>query len=688
MKTIVWTYLIVVISLTICSATVAAAQQAKKPNIIFILTDDLGSGDIGVFFQNQRKAGQPRLYTPSLDRMAAEGAMLTQHYCAAPVCAPSRASILLGKTQGHANVRDNQFDKALEDNYTVANVLKEAGYVTAAIGKWGLQGEGSGANWPAHPLKRGFDYYYGYIRHGDGHEHYPKEGPHKGPKEVWENNTEVSKGLDKCYTGDLFTAVAKKYITDHQTGPDARKPFFMYLAYDTPHAKLQLPTQAYPAGGGLDGGLQWVGKPGHMINTASGEIDSFMDPQYANVTYDDDGDPGTPEVAMPDTYKRFACVNKRIDQQVGDLLKLLEDLYIDENTLVVFTSDNGPSKESYLPKGDFVPYEADFFDSFAQFDGIKRDLYEGGIRTSTIVRWPVAIPAGTVIDHPSASYDWLPTFADMAGLPAPVGVDGVSLLPSLTDGGKQAPSLIYSEYFHSSLVPEYADFDPAHRGMRREQMQFIRMGDYVGVRYDVQQADDDFQIFDIRKDPKQTIDEADGLPELQLQMKARVLQVRKPDTSAVRPYDNAPVPGILAGKLTPGLTLYVENIHTPWIPQTLDTMGVRHVTGLNDQPSALDQSDDVLLYKGYIRIPVEGTYIFTQDSETQSFLKIHQIQVIDNDFNPSVKSGAVTLAAGLHPIKWYVKRSVEASHQQVSLIWQKPDGTKQPVPQEYFFTRF
>src|SRR5690606_34378759 len=199
-----------------------------------------------------------------------------------------------------------------------------------------------------------------------------------------------------------------------------------------------------PAGGGLDGGLQWVGEPGHMINTASGQIDSFMDPQYANATYDDDEDPATPEVAMPDTYKRFACVNKRIDQQVGELLKLLEDLHIDKNTLVVFTSDNGPSKESYLPKVVFVPYEADFFNSFAQFDGIKRDLYEGGIRTSTIARWPEAIPASTIIDQPNASYDWLPTFADMAGLPAPVGVDGVSLLPALTGSGKQTPSLIYS----------------------------------------------------------------------------------------------------------------------------------------------------------------------------------------------------------------------------------------------------
>lgn len=162
----------------------------KKPNIIFILTDDLGYGDVGVFFQNERKKqnvrSEPWTLTPQLDKMAGEGTRLTHHYTAAPVCAPSRASILSGLSQGHSTVRDNMFDKALEDNYTMANVLQKAGYNTAAIGKWGLQGGGEVRNikktieeeralWTGYPLKRGFDYYYGYVRHVDGHEHYPKK---------------------------------------------------------------------------------------------------------------------------------------------------------------------------------------------------------------------------------------------------------------------------------------------------------------------------------------------------------------------------------------------------------------------------------------------------------------------------------------------------------------------------------
>ena len=151
----------------------------------------MGYGDVGAFFQNARAAAhnraKPSEYTPQLDKLAAEGVQMRQHYCPAPVCAPSRASLMLGVTQGHANVRDNQFDKALANNHTLASVLRQAGYATVAVGKWGLQGAGRNpTEWPAYPTKRGFDYFFGYARHKDGHEHYPKEGLYDGPKEVWD----------------------------------------------------------------------------------------------------------------------------------------------------------------------------------------------------------------------------------------------------------------------------------------------------------------------------------------------------------------------------------------------------------------------------------------------------------------------------------------------------------------------
>jgi arylsulfatase A-like enzyme len=416
----------------ICIALICAsleAQAAAKPNIIFILCDDLGFGDVGVFYQNQRAAQHDRsvpfFRTPNIDSLAQEGVMLAQHYSGAPVCAPSRASLLTGLTQGNCNVRDNQFDKALADGWTIGSVLQQAGYATAAIGKWGLQGGGEAgknakpdrpdaekqadyATWDAYPTRRGFDYYFGYVRHQDGHFHYPKEDG----REVWENDREVSAGLDLCYTTDLFTARAKKWIIDHQKGQPGQ-PFFLFLAYDTPHAKLQVPPCAYPLGGGLNGGVQWAGKPGAMINTATGKMDSWMYPEIATATWDNDKNPATPEVAWPDVQKRYATDVCRIDDCVGDLLQLLKDLKIDDRTLVVFTSDNGPSIESYLPNEPFAPT---FFRGFGPFDGIKRDTWEGGMREPTIARWPGVIPAGRKAGEPSGQWDWMNTFASAAGL--------------------------------------------------------------------------------------------------------------------------------------------------------------------------------------------------------------------------------------------------------------------------------
>ncbi|MEO6135163.1 MAG: arylsulfatase, partial [Ginsengibacter sp.] len=482
-------------------------NSTNKPNIIYIMVDDLGYGDVGVFFQNQRKnlndPSKPYHITPYLDKMASNGAMLTQQYCNAPVCAPSRASLLSGLNQGNASVRNNQFDKELADNHTLATVLKTAGYHTIAIGKWGLQGvEETGPYWPAHPLKRGFDYYYGYIRHADGHEHYPAEGIYRGKKEVYENYKNVADGLAKSYTTDLWTAVAKKEILEQVKNSNSGKPFFMYLAYDAPHAVLELPTQAYPVGNGLNGGIQYTGTNGHMLNTSSGTPDSYVYPEYANALYDNDSNPATKEVPWPDTYKRYATMVRRIDDGVGDILQLLKDLKIDDNTLVVFSSDNGASIESYLPK-NYVPVKPTFFASNGPFDGIKRDCWEGGIRMPVLAQWPGHIASGRIIETPSMLSDWMATFADVAGVPIPARTNGVSLLPSLSGKGKQKDSYVYVEYFESEKTPGFEQYVPAHRNRKRGEMQVIRMGDFVGVRYNIKSANDDFEIYNIMTDPQQ-----------------------------------------------------------------------------------------------------------------------------------------------------------------------------------------
>lgn len=675
---------------------VKVRKDSKKPNIIFILTDDLGYGDIGVLYQNKRKEindeSEPWTVTPSLDKMAAEGAILTQHYAAAPVCAPSRASLLSGLNQGHANVRNNQFDKALADNYTLANVLKKVGYTTAAIGKWGLQGDKRwdehGEKWPAAPLKRGFDYFYGYMKHRDGHEHYPKEGLYDGPKEVWENNNEVSKDLDKCYTADLWTAAAKRWIIKHEEENDPR-PFFMYLAYDTPHAVLELPTKPYPEGGGLNGGLQWLGKPHHMINTASGKPDTWIHPEYSNAVYDQDNDNSTPNIPWPETYKRYATSTRRIDDAVGDILKLLEDLHIDSNTLVVFSSDNGPSKESYLPK-DFVPYTPDFFNSFGPFDGIKRDVLEGGERMPLIAWWPGHIPNGRVNDTPSISYDWLPTFLEAAGLPAPVNSDGVSLLPALTGKGSQEEAQVYVEYFHGGKTPAYKEFLPAHRNKRRKQMQLIRIGNMVGIRYNINSADDDFEIYDIIKDPQQKNNLAahGSLKELQERMKERVLQVRIPDSSANRPYDNEPVPSESIEPSQKGIQWKAFNGNFQWLPNTSNLkvvdqgkMSGFNVTDLEKKPH------DYYLFQGYVMVPEDGEYNFYLSTNSKAFLKIHDAHLIDADFDyepGTQKKGTIRLKKGFHPVQLYYQNE-RNSKNFLELKWAGPSGKKENLSNSFYY---
>lgn len=663
------------------------AAPARRPNIIFILADDLGYGDLGAFYQNQRQGHptEPAELTPHLDALAADGIRLTDHYCPAPVSAPSRASLLSGVHQGHSNVRDNQFDKALEDNHTLATVLRKAGYSTAAIGKWGLQGKPRTAppDWPAHPLNRGFDYYYGYIRHNDGHEHYPKEGPYQKHKEVWDNRTEVSKDLDKCYTADLFTARAKQWIIDHEKA-HAQEPFFMYLAYDTPHATTELPTQAYPAGAGLKGGMQWLGKPGQMINTASGKIDSWYHPDYANATWDHDNNPATAEVPWPDVYKRYATAVRRIDDAVGDLSQLLKDLQIDSNTLVVFTSDNGPSQESYL-KQQLHPT---FFSSYGPFDGIKRDCWEGGMRVPTIVRYPGVIPAGKVSALPCSSPDWMPTFAELAGVRAPARSDGVSLLPTLTGHGTQRTPLVYVEYFEAGKTPNYPAFEASRRGRIRRQMQALRMGDFVGVRYNIKSQADDFEIYNAVSDPKETHNLAQSAEysALQQKMKDKVLQVRRPDAGARRPYDRELIPATPGGGQNPGVRWSEFAGSFPWAPQ-LDGAAASSM-GVAPQVVVLSgKGDRAMEFTGSIVFPADGEYELSLATDTGAVLRLHEATVIDADYGYVAGreiTQSVRVKAGRHPFRLvYVHRGSETP--MLKLAWKGPGIEKQEIPAGAFF---
>ncbi len=686
------------VALGACLAESSCADAATppRPNIVFILTDDLGYGDIGVFYQNARRAldnpAAPTHLTPHLDALAESGVQLRDHYCSAPVCAPSRASLMLGVHQGHANVRDNQFDKMLEDNHTVASVLKTAGYATAAFGKWGLQG-GPGkkdpattpqgpSRWPGYPTKRGFDFYFGYVRHGDGHAHYP----HEDGKEVWENEREVSADLAGCYTADLFTARTKQWIIDQRQASPSQ-PFFCYLAYDTPHAKTQYPPRAYPAGGGRQGGLQWMGQSGQMINAADGRPDSWCHPDYASATWDHDDNSATPVQPWPDVFRRYATSIRRLDDCVGDLVQLLKDLEIDDETLVVFTSDNGVSLESYL-KEDFSPQ---FFRSFGPFDGVKRDCWEGGVRVGAVASWPGVVPAGQINTDPTAHYDWLATFAELSGMLPPARSDGVSLVPVLMGQAFERPEPIYIEYSQNGKTPNFPEFDPSHRGRKRNQMQMIRFGDLLGVRYDIVGKGGDFEVFNVAEDPRQLTNltgTGPAMQEFQTRLQDASRSMRRPDSEARRPYDPFPLSAVTPGTCAPGLAWSAVPSAAPWVPRV--EIAVPVAMGICEQPSLSvvpgDRQSSAVLFAGFIDVPADGQYTFHLRAPGGALLRIHEATVIDADCGGprgSEVSEMIRLKAGKHPWRLYAMTAAERVP-ELTLEWTPVNGSRGKIPAAAF----
>lgn len=647
----------VVAGLSLVAAS--AAYAAKKPNIIFILTDDLGWGDLGVFFQNQRTADL-RFTTPELDRMALEGIQLRNHYAPAPVCAPSRASLFTGRHQGHEEVRNNQFDKALATSHNLATVVKQAGYRTVLIGKYGLPGGDRDKydmdQWIAFPTRRGFDEFYGAVKHRDGHSQYPANkyprgdnDMHRGTFPLYHNDQQLTKELEGAYTTDLFTAFAKKWLVEHKENNPAQ-PFFMFLSHTTPHAALHVPSMPYPQGGGLKGGVQWIGQAGKMINTVGGKFDEWIHPDFADKKW-------------AEQDKRLATMVRRIDDTTGDLIQTLKDLGLDDNTLIVFTSDNGPHKESYLIDLEYAPAS---FSSYGPFSGIKRDVLEGGIRVPTLVRWPGGIPAGQINEAPSQFHDWLPTFAQVAGLPVPALSDGVSLLPHLTGKGRAQESTVYVEYSIGETTPAYDEFAPLHQGSARGEMQAIFLEGYKGFRRNIKGHGDNFMIFDLKNDPRESRDlaqDANFEKGLQQRMKDRVLQIRRPNASAPRPYDNEPVPAI-SGSYDPKVTWARYSSGFPWVPQTAmlkaAKKGTRETVGLDGIGAS---AGEVVEFKGHIHAETSGNYAFVLETSGGAILRIHDAVVIDQETKIEGKSattGSILLAQGVHPFTLTMRLGAES----------------------------
>lgn len=644
----------------------------SHPNILFVLTDDLGFGDLGVYFQKARRdQGLPAFHTPHLDQLAAEGVRMDRHYSSSPVCAPARASLLTGMHQGHANVRDNEFDKTLENNHTLATILKEAGYATAMVGKWGLGGN-ENQNFPGHPLNRGFDFYFGVMHHTDAHYHYPKEFNQR----MYENFDLVTADLDKAYSTDLFTARAKKWISDHhQSAPN--QPFFLYLAYTAPHARLEVPTQAYPPDGGTTGGVQWTGTPGAMINTASGTIDSWIHPDYA-------------DQGWPDHAQRHATMVRRLDDAIGDLLQHLADLDLDDNTLIVFTSDNGPHHEA--GHGGTIAQDPRFFRTYGPLDGVKRDLWEGGIRVPTLVRWPNGLPAGRVSTHPSQFHDWLPTFAELAGLAPPFRSDGVSLLNDLTGDAPPLTGTVYFEYttkWHWN-TPDYSDFHSSRRGQTRGNMQALYLDGVKGVRYNVQSATDPFLVHEPLGDPQEITNLAGnpGIPS-QNAFEDAVLRLRRPhphdpNWSPARAYDTAAVPAYDLPSSESGVKITIFEADLPHVTHFAGLSPVVETTtqgfDLSDRPR---DHDIGFRFTGWLHVPATGNYTFFLNTDTGAVMRLHDILLLDADFNypgnTEINSGVIRLEAGYHPYQIH-SRHAGPGTPYLTLAWSGSGISKTPIP--------
>lgn len=408
--------------------------EAEKPNIIYILADDLGYGDLGCY-------GQQRIKTPNLDRMASQGMLFTQHYSGCAVCAPSRSALMTGQHTGHTFVRGNKEVQPegqvplAASVVTVAEVLKEAGYATGAFGKWGL----GMADTDGSPNKQGFDKFFGYLCQRYAHRYYPEYLWDNDQKFMLDGNDWNSK---KTYAPDVIQERALNFIRENK-----EKPFFAYIPVVLPHAELIAPEDSFLT---MYNG-QFEEKPWGFEN----EGDPHKGNDYGANNFEVRG-----YAPVKNPKAMFAAMVSRIDHQVGQILNLIDELGIAENTIVIFTSDNGPHQEAGA--------DPDFFNSNGGLRGYKRDLYEGGIRVPMIVKWPDKIKTAAKTDHISAFWDILPTLADAAGTKAPENIDGLSFLPVLTGQDLQQQ--------HNAMYWEFHEL-----GGR----QAVRKGDWKLVKYNV-----------------------------------------------------------------------------------------------------------------------------------------------------------------------------------------------------------
>ncbi len=451
-KTTLFLLFAVLMGIQCCAAP--GPEPAPRPNIILILADDLGIGDVGAY-------GQQHIATPHIDRLASEGMRFTNFYAGTTVCAPSRSALLTGQHTGHTYIRGNkeiqpEGQEPLADSIeTLAMILQQAGYATGAFGKWGLGMAGTSGD----PNQKGFDTFFGYICQRQSHRYYPTHLWDNGKKIVLEGN-DLNQQVH--YAPELIQERTLAFIEDHQ-----REPFFLFVPTILPHAELVVPND------------EFYQRYAHAFEETPHQGDDYG--PNASV-------PGYASVAKP--RATHAAMVSRLDHHVGEIVAKLEALGLADNTIILFTSDNGPHREGGA--------DPDFFQSAGPFRGYKRDLYEGGIRVPLIVRWPDIIDPGTHSDHIAAFWDLLPTFAELADTEIPTHTDGISVVPTLRGSGSQpAHEYLYWE-FHEA-------------GGR----QAVRAGDWKLIKQGVKQpGQHSVALYDLRQDPAEQHDLAASHPDV------------------------------------------------------------------------------------------------------------------------------------------------------------------------------
>ncbi len=446
--------LIVLVFLFSCQSKPKEEVKVQQPNIIFILADDLGYGDLSC-------QGQTKFQTPNIDKLAKEGITFTQHYAGSTVCSPSRSVLLTGQHTGHTPIRGNKRDD--KGNWpmpakilTVAEILQQNGYATGAFGKWGLGYPGSEGD----PNAQGFDEFFGYNHQTLAHNYYPYFLNHNQDTIWLEDNKGTGKGT---YAPIPIHEHALKFMEDNKD-----RPFFMYYPSVIPHAELFAPEEY------MD---KYRGK---FLPEKPYKGSDEGDPRFKIGGYG----------SQPEPHAAFAAMVNLLDDQVGEIMAKLKELGIDDNTLVIFSSDNGPHLEGGA--------DPDYFDSNGPYKGYKRDLYEGGIHMPMFARWPGKIEADTKSDHISAFWDFLPTVTDIIGAEAPGNIDGISYLPSLL--GKE------DQKEHDYMYWEFHE---------KKGRLAIRQGDWKLIRYDVLvPGKTTTELYNLASDPGEENNVAEENPEL------------------------------------------------------------------------------------------------------------------------------------------------------------------------------